>query len=268
MYKMAALDIDGTIAVGGVISHKTRKVIKQLEADGVHVCLCTGRNVANTSFIVDDLGLSTPYVCCDGMLMAEPKTDKLLYANLLEKDVFLKCLDIVRAEDFYIEIVTDGKYYKHALTEAAKAYDYALKGLAPGSVEHIDCLKRIYTTNEALCQIIIGGKPELHAAVRDSLLDVHDSVEIKDTLWPGYGFINSKDINKFRGVQRLCEYYGISTDEVVAIGDELNDLEMLEGCGMGVAMGNAQDRVRQSADFVTESVENDGAALALLKFFG
>ena len=74
-------------------------------------------------------------------------------------------------------------------------------------------------------------------------------------------------MGKARGVKILCEYFGVSPDEVVAFGDENNDIDMLEFVGMGVAVENAVEKVKAVSDFITLSNDNDGVAYAVNRFF-
>jgi len=78
-------------------------------------------------------------------------------------------------------------------------------------------------------------------------------------------FMN-KNCNKATGLEKLAQRLGISREEIMAIGDADNDKEMLEYAGLGVAMGNAKDEIKQLADYVTKSNEDDGVAYVIDKF--
>ena len=93
------------------------------------------------------------------------------------------------------------------------------------------------------------------------------NIDIREHLWDKYLFISRKGGNKASGVKRLCDYFRVSMSETITIGDDRNDIDMLEEAGLGVAMGNAQEDIQKIADYVTASNEQNGAALALEKFF-
>jgi hydroxymethylpyrimidine pyrophosphatase-like HAD family hydrolase len=86
-------------------------------------------------------------------------------------------------------------------------------------------------------------------------------------MWGNQFFITAKGVGKAEGLRILCRHFNIAPGEVVAIGDDDNDLDMLEAAGVGVAMGNAREHVKAVADYVTETNDNDGAAAALTDLF-
>lgn len=75
-----------------------------------------------------------------------------------------------------------------------------------------------------------------------------------------------KDCDKSKGAEAVMKHYGWSMDEALCIGDDANDIEMIEHAGIGIAMGNAAQDVKNKAKFVTDSVDNDGFAKAMLKY--
>ncbi|MEG1912888.1 MAG: HAD-IIB family hydrolase, partial [Cloacibacillus sp.] len=74
------------------------------------------------------------------------------------------------------------------------------------------------------------------------------------------------DVNKAAALRRVAEYYGISRENVTAIGDGINDIEMIEWAGTGIAMGNAKDEVKAAADLIAPSNEEEGAARVVEEF--
>ena len=92
-------------------------------------------------------------------------------------------------------------------------------------------------------------------------------IEIRDFIMDGYLFINSVGMGKARGMKILCDFYNIDIKDVIAIGDEMNDIDMLQEAGLGIAMGNAQEKVKEYADEIADTNENDGAAKVLEKYF-
>lgn len=103
----------------------------------------------------------------------------------------------------------------------------------------------------------------------DSFKDSSNSIirlEIRDYLWDNYLFINRTGIKKSYGLQLLCEHFNIPMDQTIAIGDENNDIDMIKMAGLGIAMGNATHRVKEVADEITETNEDNGVSLALEKY--
>ena len=97
-------------------------------------------------------------------------------------------------------------------------------------------------------------------------IDTLDEFQVT-TSFDGHWDINHKQANKVRGVQYLAEKFGIAMDEVLAIGDDINDIQMIQAAGIGVAMGNASDAVKRAADYITTDVDHDGIINAFKHFF-
>ena len=79
--------------------------------------------------------------------------------------------------------------------------------------------------------------------------------------------INNRGVSKGRGVKALADYYGFKREEIVCIGDNENDISMIEYAGLGVAMGNAIDEVKELADYITDTNKKNGVAKAIKKIF-
>jgi len=91
--------------------------------------------------------------------------------------------------------------------------------------------------------------------------------DCKTARWDEYAvYIMPKDCDKSKGAEAVMKHYGWSMDEALCIGDDANDIEMIEHAGIGIAMGNADQDVKNKAKFVTDSVDNDGFAKAMLKY--
>ncbi len=96
-------------------------------------------------------------------------------------------------------------------------------------------------------------------------LSYYDDLELTNSL-PTNIEINPKGVSKASALERVCEELGITMQQVLAAGDSLNDIKMIQAAGVGVAMGNAQDAIKQAADYVTETNEQDGVGKAIEKF--
>jgi HAD superfamily hydrolase (TIGR01484 family) len=240
-YKLIALDLDGTLLnEQRTISAKNKEYIKRAQDAGVIVCISTGRGVKSAREHVAELQLDGPFVTANG---SEVWMDKqtVISRHLLTHEQVHKLIEV--ADRF-------GIWY----------WSYTVDGLLSrdnfdGNVEGIDWLK-------------LGFYDEDEAKLRAALAVIKD--------WPGLEISNSHTLNieinpegisKAVGLQLVCERLGITMDEIVACGDSLNDIAMIKAAGMGVAMGNAQQSVKDIADWVTLSNEEDGVAAAIEKFF-
>jgi len=281
MYKMALLDIDGTLLTRWKIaSPRTKQVIKQLTDNGIIVCLCTGRNIHSTLPVLRAFGLSAPCMCIDGTIMYDPPQKRIIYETILPNTVMREILDIVKTRDVNVEVVTRRHYFWYIHDKNIGGYDFYMAGSfsMPAAaiisvykykfgVRYIKSLDRFYKHDDQIYEIIaIGGESETESI--KAALSGHENKDIHTRLmWGNQLFITAKGVGKAEGLRILCRHFGVDPAEVVAIGDDDNDIDMLKAAGMGVAMGNAREHVKAAADYVTQTNDNDGAALALAKFF-
>ncbi len=274
-YKMAVLDIDGTILNSmHMLSNRTIQTIQRMSERNIPVCLCTGRNMNHALPIVKKLGIQTPFMSIDGKIMYDPKEQKIIYQNKLSPDVALTLIESIAAEHAYMEVVTPHQYLKYIKSKDLMKYNVGGTSLFMRAVvqrsygaKFIKVLSDITDQKDSIFTIVAAGTEEVLCNIKNSVarhnIDTIDFVEA----WQDYFIITPKAGKKSDGVKLLCAHYGIDMSEVVAIGDEKNDIDMLQMAGMGVAMGNAVAEVKEVADYITLDNNHDGAALALEKFF-
>ncbi|HCT65202.1 MAG TPA: hypothetical protein DIC60_08085 [Lachnospiraceae bacterium] len=276
MYKLAVTDIDGTlIDSNGKISQKTLDTIKKVTDKGVAFTVCTGRNITKAMPIAKKLGLKVPFVCIDGIIIYDPIQGKPVLGMSMSKESVKKIVDLGAERNTFIEVSDGFKYYKYLPTKGHRKYDsfnkHDFTGRVRsylGGIRYVQSPEELCRINGPIYQVVIGAEHEITREITSIVRKQgYESIEVRDRLWDEYLFINHQGMGKARGVKLLCDYFNISPKEVIAFGDEKNDIDMLELVGMGVAMDNAHDSVKEVADYVTLSNDNDGVAEALVKFF-
>ena len=276
MYKMAVSDIDGTlIGSNDKLSENTIKTIKRLQEKGIIFTLCTGRNIRKTLPIANALGIKAPFVCIDGILLFDPVKKSPVYNMNLTYEQVKYLVELGIEYKTFIEVSDGFKYYKHLPDKDAEKYDFFNKHTFSGRIKSYAGGIRYFKNPEKLCcikepiyQVTLACEKRLADEISDIIRKSGiGGIEVRDFIWDGYLFINRNGMGKARGVKILCEYFGVSPDEVVAFGDENNDIDMLEFVGMGVAVENAVEKVKAVSDFITLSNDNDGVAYAVNRFF-
>ncbi|MDD3570795.1 MAG: Cof-type HAD-IIB family hydrolase [Lachnospiraceae bacterium] len=276
MYKLAVTDIDGTLVDSkGNISQKTLQTIKKVTDRGIPFTVCTGRNITKAMPIAKKLGLKVPFVCIDGILIYDPVVGKPVLDMSMSRENVKKIVKLGAERNTFIEVSDGYKYYKYLPTKAHRKYDCFNKHNFTGRVKSYMGGIRYVNSPDELCQVkgpiyqvVIGAEDEITREITSIVRNQgYQSIEVRDLLWKEFLFINHQGMGKARGVKLLCDYFKISPKEVIAFGDERNDIDMLELVGMGVAMDNADESVKAVADYVTLSNDNDGVAEALSKFF-
>lgn len=277
MYKLVVLDIDGTLLNSKEqLSDVTKNTINEVIKMGIPVCLCTGRNVHNTMRVVKALNLKTPFACIDGAVMYDPRKRTIIKQKNLHKNVADEIMLEVNKHNLYMEVCTYKNYIKFAKNDELAKYNY---GGVPNSINdkikdyfvrgarYTKSIESLISKNVLPNQILFAGQND---ALKDATENIkarnYTNIEIRDDLWEEYVFITAKDAIKSQGVQMLCDYYGVGMHEVIAIGDQMNDIDMIQKAGLGIAMANGHTRILEIADEITATNDENGVAEALQKF--
>lgn len=275
MYKLVILDIDGTLLnPKGMITAKTMSAIRKARQQGVVVTLCTGRNIRKTIPVAKKAEVNTPFACIDGTLLFDPVHSRVVEELCLSKKELDYILDIAVNKDMLVEVTDGYHYFKYARDESLYKYDIFNKRTFSGriksflgGVRYTKGLEDLRLVKAPVYQVILSGSRETIAGVKDTVLAHTDErIEARDHLWDNCVFISRKGVKKALGMESLCRYFDVSMEETIAIGDDLNDIDMLEKAGLGIAMGNANDRVKAVADYITLSNQEDGVAAAIERF--
>ncbi len=262
MIKMIATDIDGTILKPDFeFSPNVKNCIQKLTDNGVKVVLVTGRMHKATTFLADELGLKTPVVSYQGGMIKENCTDgKVHYRKDLDAEKAKEIIKWAKDNNIHINLYMDDILYVEKDDETIRKYTDAR------FIEYKVCpFENIEIKNVNKILAIKYGDADTVTRWVDYLKNRYpDLYIVKST--PYFCEISHKDARKSCAVEFLCKEWGIKKDEVLTIGDQNNDIELLKSGGIKVAMGNATDELKAYADYITDSVDNDGWVKAVEKF--
>ncbi|GFR39306.1 5-amino-6-(5-phospho-D-ribitylamino)uracil phosphatase YcsE [Insulibacter thermoxylanivorax] len=233
-YKMIALDMDGTLLnEQSQISAANLQVIRECSQLGVTVCLSTGRGIYNVSPYIDEIQIELPIVAANGSEVWEHR-EKLITRITMDADLVEELRNWALQHDvWYWGSTTEQVFNKDTWSEDPYAEQWLKFG--------------VYTENV-----------ELLTELRQRAEDM-GRFEITNSHPYNLEF-NPRGVNKAAGLAILCERLGYEMSQIIAVGDSLNDLAMIREAGLGIAMGNAQDEVKEAADMVTLSNNEDGVA--------
>lgn len=253
--KAVFFDIDGTLLSFNThkISRKSIDAIAALRAKGIKVFIATGRMVPMLD-VLEDIDFDG-FITCNGAYCIDG-TGNVIFSNPIPKIELEKMLDYLDENAFPASFMKRDEMTVNVLDE--KVVEVAnIVGLVPPRVENPR-----KTIENDVYQVCIY--------IDDERVDyLMNSVFTKCSLsrWsPIFADINLSSNSKQTGVDNILDYYGIDLSETLAFGDGENDIPMLKHVAAGVAMGNASERVKSVADYVTDSVEDEGVANALEKF--
>lgn len=257
--KLIATDIDGTILKHNFeFNPEVKDCIKKLTDSGVKVVLVTGRMHSATTYIANELGLDTPIVSYQGGLIKHnaeilyeknlnPKDAKEIFAWAHENNVHL---NVYMNDQLYVE--SDDEIIRRYTGE--RQAGFIVKTFDELSLNRINKLLAIDFDN-----------PERVTNWRDYLTEKYCNLHIVKSM-PYFCEICHPEGKKSNAVDFLKDYWDIKTEEVLTIGDQDNDIELLKSGGIKIAMGNATDSLKAVADYITDTVNNNGFVKAVEKF--
>ncbi len=266
--RLITIDLDGTLLRNDcTISPVTREAILDCmkNTDTIFVP-CTGRSYKNSRFVLKDFPTFPYYINANGTTLTEGPSETLLHASVLPLETGCQVYSAAKEYQTFIEIY-------HELT----AYDSAVgrENLRKSACEE-DYIEQLLYTNthlEDLDDFVLKEKRPI-SKFHIVCVDPKEKTQLKDRLshLPGVFPISTTPFNieiccngwsKREGLKKLCEILQISSEEIAAIGDSENDYEMIQWAGCGIAMGNADEKVKNAAQYVTGSNEEDGIVQAL-----
>jgi hypothetical protein len=252
--KAIFFDIDGTL-----LSHKqndvpesSRMALKALRERGIMTVVATGRHMIEYSQLpVNDIEFDG-YLTLNGQLLLD--SERKVYAGTPMDQGEMKVLaGIFKRSKIPFVFIGENNRYINYVDDTVVNTQAQTKGTVPDIGDY---------SGEKIYQIL-AFVPEEKKKILDEMLD-----ECSITSWNDTGIdIIPKGGGKSAGIQKFLDEHGMDRSEVMAFGDGENDMEMLRFAGIGVAMGNASDQVKAVADYVTDTVDQDGIAKAL-KHFG
>jgi hypothetical protein len=257
--KLIVLDLDGTaLNSNNVIPDNLQDILKRVKIYGAcRIVLASGRSISSMKIMAGELGLEAPVITLNGGAIIDPLSDEIYYEKNLSEEIYLRGLTILK--ELHIDIVVFTAFGVYA-EKASKITDI-LEEYSDNKIEWVRDLDKIESPVKIL---FIPEYESANAEVRKYT----SSLEI-DIIESGFSFteIVPKGVNKGTALEIVSEMLEIAHEEIIAFGDNENDIEMLQLAGTGVAMGNAPDHVKSAADMVTDTNDNDGVYSVLAKIF-
>lgn len=278
-YKLIALDIDGTVLTSHhTIAEPTRTAVRRALDRGVRVTLATGRAFPSALRIARELGLTgTPLVTHDGAYVADPVTGAVLHQDPIPLQVAREAAHHLQACGITVNVL-----YPDVLVSNRRLRQLMLKLLNPrywSAAPMFWAESRAYRHTFAndlptyMAQagvnppkLFLTGTEEQIAAGRKLLAERWSDTLRLTPAGPDALEVTAQGVSKASGLSVLAASLGIGAHEVVCIGDNYNDAEMITQAGLGVAMGNAPEEIRRLANVVTRTNDEHGVAYAIERY--
>lgn len=277
MIKLIASDLDGTIIDNNnQISSYDLEAINKLNHSNVNFAVCTGKTYSMTKNLCKDLK-ATYGIFGNGTQIINLKTGEEIVRNNITNIQAKKCINIANENNLHCHIYTDDKIISQ---KSLKYIAYRNYQLYKENVkfEIVDSLKEyIEQESPSILKLVISSTKDLGKVRQDILsLENLEAIQIKKydrykdkIIDEEYEYLDivPKNITKYSALKQLGNYLNISNQEVMAVGDNMNDIEMIENAGIGVAIGGSYEDVINKAKYVTKNtVKTGGFAEAVYKF--
>lgn len=269
--KLICIDMDGTLLVDQqTISDKDKLAIKMAVNKGVHVAITTGRVYNCAKLYSNEIGLKTPIIASNGAFIGGVNGE-VIYNNPLTQDEVFDFLKITNKYNLFSYLTAN-----FGILSTSELPDNHIYKILNNRLKEDEKIRlEVLTSIEDACSLypseLLKGvcvekfNTSKLMQAKNELRNLNPKLEIVSS-WDDNFEVMKNGSSKGDAVAYLADYLNIKSDEVMCIGDSENDLSMIEYAGIGVAMGNAIDKVKACAQYITDTNTNSGVAKAIEKF--
>lgn len=289
MYRLVAIDLDGTMLNSyGVVTENTQNTIKKIIGQGTEVIIASGRPIDSIKTIAKEIGSEKYFIAGNGAIIYDIEKDEIIYKKNLSKQKVLEVIKICEENSISYNVYTDKTILATALKHNVLYYHKENLKKEENKKTNISIVKDMYEyvknmQEENFLKITIcdENKVVFNSIIRR--LKMINDIEILDvshmsrkTITQGteeipieyyYTEISLADVDKWNAIEFLINKLEIKPEEVIAIGDNINDKKMIENAGMGIAMSGSTSVVTDVANDIAPSNNEDGVARILQKYY-
>ena len=288
MYKLIAIDLDGTLLNSkGEVSTNNREAIKQAIERGIEVVLCSGRVRGSVENIANDIGANNYIISGNGAEVYDLQNKKILYQKFISKSRILEIAKFCEDNSIFYTVHAENSIIANSLKHNILVHNSENHKKSIEKRTNINITENIYeyiknSPCESFSKITICDETEaIFRGILEKLRKIKE-VEVLDvahlsnkTIEVGteihnlqyyYTEITAKNVNKWNAINELIQKLNINKNEVVAIGDNINDKEMLLNADLGVVMGNSAPYIKDIGNVVVADNNNDGVAEAIIHY--
>jgi Cof subfamily protein (haloacid dehalogenase superfamily) len=272
-FRLLALDVDGTLLdPDGVLRPAVREAVRAARERGLSVVLCTGRRYRTALPILEALELEGPAVLHNGVVVKDGRSGRTLYHHYLPNEIYALALATMRSVGAPLVYVDQ---YHEGLDIVAEPAERAHPFQAEYMADAHEVTRVVASLDDPPSKAIVmlscmADRTRLQALRAEVKNTLSASVRTNFLLNKNYRGhileIVSAVSGKWPALQKIIHERGIAPEDILAIGDDNNDAEMIGAAGLGVAMGNAGTRVKEAADYVARSNAEDGVVEAIERF--
>jgi Cof subfamily protein (haloacid dehalogenase superfamily) len=261
-YKLIAADLDGTLmGEDTIFSPKVRDAVRQAMEKGVKFTIATGRAFSSTRLFAQELRVNAPLICYQGGLIKDHLSGQVIYKQSVPLPLAQEVIRFTQQRGLHLNVYLDGCAYVERMTPEARYYTRIARAAVYPVGDLLTFLDRgpmkfiiILSDDEATGPLIA----ELGTLFAGQMHFVRSYPRFVEGIPLG--------VSKGHALARLADHLGLSLGETIGIGDNDNDLELVERAGLGVAMGNASPAVKAAADYIAPPVDEEGVFEVIERF--
>jgi Cof subfamily protein (haloacid dehalogenase superfamily) len=263
MIRLIVSDLDGTLLRDDhTLSDYTKEIIHTVSEQGIDFMLATGRIFGGARHYANDLNLNTPILACNGALIKEA-AGKLLYGKPLPDETLSEAFRLLTEMNYYFHCYGEETFYTKQFDENLRSFytfkpedkRFPMVEIDPAELVGKDSIYKILARYEGEEQRIKLSESLNEISGISVTVSWHDSFDIC-----------ADQVSKASAIDRYAKEKGIEPSEIICFGDNFNDIDMLQYAGLGITMENAVKELKEAADYITASNNEDGVAKAIEKF--
>jgi len=255
--KLIVADLDGTLIHSKGFSKETLKTVRKLQDQGFIFTVATGRHIITAKDYIKELNIKYPVIYSNGAYIYDHKNQKVIHEALIDNLTALKTMEVCRKHHLDFIVYTVDHVYADQ-----KARDKLIAKIGKYDIEVLNENELKSCVSHGVIKILVFDDDiERIKEARNILSQIQGVYLLQSS--KSYLDIGHHSVNKGSALSILARYLNVSLKDTMAIGDQENDIKMIQVAGKGVAMGDGNPLLKEQADFITKSFDEDGFSYAV-----
>ena len=257
-YKLIAVDMDDTLLNSKLeITPRSLEAVRRVQAMGIHITLATGRMFCSVKPYAEQLGINLPLITYQGALVKNALSGEVLLHRPVPLDLARQVLTRVKEYGYHVNLYVDDHLYVEKITPEAQNYAQICRVDVTAVGDLLEFLQVPPTK-----VLVIATEEKNDQMMAEMIPQFGSQLHITKSK-PQFLEFSHPKATKGDALAMLVDYFAVERQQVMAVGDGFNDVEMLQYAGTAVVVGNAREDIKALADYVAPSNDEDGVAIAL-----
>ena len=288
MFRLMTIDLDGTLLNSyGEVTEETRQALKAAKEQGTEIVLASGRPISSTESLAVDLGVDNYLISGNGAAVFDIQKQEVIYDRFLTKEQVLRVAKLCEENSFFYNVYTEDEVIASSLNYNILFYHKENVKKIEEKRTHINVVQNIaeyieQSGKEKFLKITVCDESQFIFNSIMKRLKTIEGIDVLEVAYMSrkkikagtddvdiqyyYTEITNQNVNKWTAIEFLLNHLNIKKEEVIAIGDNMNDKEMIEEAGLGVVMGNSNPKMKEIADEIVSDNNSNGVLEAIEKF--